>query len=146
MKLWSLLLVCLLSGCVKISKNNSSTSDTAIKRHYYNSWEQEIGYTQAIKVGNRLLISGLTSQGSTMEEQVKGIYKRLEGILKDYDTDTGRIVKEVVYTKDIEALKKAISIRKQFYQEGEYPTSSWIQIDRLFVKEFKVEIEFEVAL
>ena len=117
-----------------------------IVRKHYGSWEKDIGYAQVVQVGKTLYISGITSNGESMTEQVKGVYQRIESILNDYGTDTSRIVKEVVYTRDMEALKASIELRKSFFAEEQYPSSSWIQIDRLFLEEFMLEVEVEALL
>ena len=99
-----------------------------------------------VKIGNRLLISGLTSQGDTIEKQVSGIYKKLDSILKDYNTSPERVVKELVFVKSMEDFKTTMVLRKEFFSDQLYPSSSWIQVDRMFLDNLKVEIEFEVEL
>ena len=144
--IYALLLVIITSSCTTTQTDKYDNTVIPIERKHYGSWEKKIGYTQVVKVGNRLLISGLTGEGATMKEQVKSVYQTLEKILKDYNTDSSRIVKELVFTKDIEAFKSTIALRKTFYPRELYPSSSWIQVDRMFVESLMVEIEFEVEL
>lgn len=150
---WGFLLTLLLTGCIKVHKHESAKSNSdalksqsLVKRHYYNSYEKEIGFAAVVQVGNRLIVSGLTASGEDMEAQIKGIYGRLESILKDFGANSSNVVKEVIYTKNIEALKKNIATRKSFYAKQKYPASSWIQIDRLYLPEILIEVEFEVIL
>lgn len=104
--------------------------------------EDYIGYNHAIKVGKTVYISG-TVNGMTddMESQLKAIYKRLDETLKHYGITSQNVVREVVYTTNLEEFKKHIPMRKKFYKGGSYPTSSWVQVDRLFIPKLTVEIE-----
>ena len=140
------ILIIMASGCSVIQEPENNKTVIPIERKHYGSWEKMIGYAQVVKVGNRLLISGITGDGDTMEEQVKSVYQTTAKILKDYHTDSSRIVKELVFTKDIEAFKSTIALRKTFFPQELYPSSSWIQVDRMFVEPLMVEIEFEVEL
>lgn len=119
---------------------------TNVERYHSGSWEQDIGYTQAIRHGNILYVSGVVSGGETMEEQVTNVYREIQRILERFDADLDDIVKEVLYTTDIEATKQAIPARKEFFPNGIYPTASWVQIERLFSPGAMVEVEVEVML
>ncbi|WP_370981074.1 RidA family protein [Agaribacterium sp. ZY112] len=117
-----------------------------IERQHYNSWEKDLGYSQVVRVGNTLYVSGMTAQGVTLESQMRAIYKSLQRVLDDYKISSASVVKEVIYTRDIEALKKANSIRLAFYSDDQYPSSSWLQVEQLFLKDFLVEIEFVLVV
>ena len=50
------------------------------------------------------------------------------------------VVKETLYTTDIDTMKKYNYVRKEFYQ-GDYPAASWNQIDRLYRSTAKLEVD-----
>ena len=50
------------------------------------------------------------------------------------------VVKENVYTTDLEAFKKTKDVRKTFYGAN-LPASTWVEVRRLFLQTFVVEIE-----
>jgi enamine deaminase RidA (YjgF/YER057c/UK114 family) len=50
------------------------------------------------------------------------------------------VVKENLYTTDIEAMKKYNDVRKAFYK-GDFPAATWVQISRLYMADAKLEIE-----
>ncbi|MFT6507105.1 MAG: 2-iminobutanoate/2-iminopropanoate deaminase [Colwellia polaris] len=83
----------------------------AIERKNYFPWENDTGYSQVVKSDKTLYISGITSEKETFVEQVDDIYTIIKKILADYDVGTDAIVKEVIFTTDIEALKLAIPTR-----------------------------------
>ncbi|WP_171022271.1 RidA family protein [Thalassotalea litorea] len=135
----SLLLFCgiLLCGCV--------TTNPSIERKNYFPWENDTGYTQVVKNGNTLYISGITSEKASFENQVDDIYTNIKKILSDYNVGTDAIVKEVIFTTDIEKLKSAIPIRKAYF-DGKYPSSSWVEVKRLWSESHFLEVELVVVL
>jgi 2-iminobutanoate/2-iminopropanoate deaminase len=116
-------------------------ADRVIERKTYNPWENEIGYSQVVKAGNTLYISGIASNKPTLEQQVEEIYSTIQSILNDYDLDTSAIVKQVIYTTDIEAYNSLGAVRKKYFKANAYPSSTLVQIERLYSKEHMVEIE-----
>lgn len=117
-----------------------------IKRKHYGSWETDIGYTQVVQVGDVLYLAGVGGEGETLADQLDHIYQTIERILADYKATTRDIVKEVVYTTDMEQLTEAIPLRKKYFENGEYPSATWVQIDRLFLPKMLVEVEVTVQI
>ena len=60
--------------------------------------------------------------------------------MKAYGATFQNIVKENLYTTDIEAVKSYNEVRKAFYK-GDYPAATWVQISRLFMQQALVEVE-----
>ena len=104
------------------------------KKKYYggqfNQQDSSIGYTEAVLVDNVLYISGWLDKG-TIAEQLQGIYFNLGKILKAYGATYQNVVKETLFTTDMEAVKSNNEVRKVFYQ-GDYPAATWVQISRLY--------------
>ncbi|WP_286261897.1 RidA family protein [Thalassotalea atypica] len=122
-----------------------TTTDQVIERKSYHSWENDIGYSQVVKANNTLYISGITSEESTFENQLDDIYNTIKKILTDYNVGTNAIVKEVIFTTDIEKLKASNTTRKAHFSDR-YPASSWVEVKRLWSKSHLLEIEVVVAL
>lgn len=104
-----------------------------------NKQDTSAGYAQTLKVGDVLYISGTVAL--TIDEAgVKRLYSGLERSLKQYGLTFQHVVKENLYTTDIEAMKQFNYVRKQFYK-GDFPAATWLQITRLYMPEAKLEIE-----
>lgn len=131
----------LTGGCSSPGERLSS-----IERKHYGEHEAAIGYTQAVRKGNNLYLAGLTSEGETVADQLAGIYDTIEQILSDYGATTSDILTETIYTTDIEALKESIPVRKSYYPDNLYPAATWVQVEGLFLPNFKVEVEVMVQL
>ena len=106
--------------------------------------EPTYGYTQMVRVDIKLYLSGVTGMGP-MNESIESVYKRIEIVLKKAGADFSNVVKENLYTTDLDAVKSNNSIRLKYYN-GEYPAATWIQVDRLFQPEYNLEVEVIAVL
>ena len=106
--------------------------------------EDQMGYTHAIKTGNTLYISGTTGTG-TMKQQVASIMDDIQGTLQRYGATFKNVVRETVYTTNIDSFMAARSVRTPYYQ-GDFPTSTWVEVKRLFLPQFLVSIEITAVL
>jgi len=135
----------LLFFAVTISFKSIAQQKTAplVKEKWHwgnpNKQDTSAGYTQTVKVGDVLYISG-TVATELNEEGVKQLYSGLERSLKQYGLTFQHVVKENLYTTDIEAMKALNHVRKQFYK-GDFPAATWVQIVRLYMPEAKLEVE-----
>lgn len=117
--------------------------DKNIQKEKFNwgrgSQDTTAGYAQAVRVDNVIYISGTVSRDVT-PEGIRRVYENLERTLQHYGATFQNVVKENLYTTDIEAMKQYNSIRKAFYK-GDFPAATWIQISRLYMADAKLEIE-----
>ena len=113
-------------------------------------WEQAIGYSQAIRKGGTLYISGTVGanakgEPSDLDGQMKKAYEGIQKTLEHYNTDFSHVVAERIYTTDIDELIRSQPTRKQFYGDA-LPAATWVQVSRLYSPADKIEIELEVSL
>jgi enamine deaminase RidA (YjgF/YER057c/UK114 family) len=111
------------------------------KWHWDNPLRQDTsaGYVQTVKVDNILYISGAVAREVT-PEGITRVYTALERSLSAFGATFQNVVKENLYTTDMEAMKKHNDARKAFYK-GDYPAATWVQISRLFMHEARLEVE-----
>jgi enamine deaminase RidA (YjgF/YER057c/UK114 family) len=123
-----------ISGCASVAPQPQRACF-----HQNESIENDIGYCQALRVGNTLYISGVTGQGE-MSVAVRSVYGRLKQILGANGMSFANIVKENVFAKDLDAFIQSKEIRKEFYGQS-FPAATWVQVQRLYLPSFVVEIE-----
>lgn len=109
------------------------------KFHFGKDQDTTAGYAQAVKVDNVIYISGTVTTDIT-PENVKRVYATLERTLKHFGATFQNVVKENLYTTDIEAMKAVNDARKLFYN-NDFPAATWVQISRLYMPNAKLEIE-----
>jgi 2-iminobutanoate/2-iminopropanoate deaminase len=116
------------------------------KWHWDNKIKQDTtaGYAQVVKVDNVLYISGAVATEIT-PEGITNVYRALERSLKSFGATFQNVVKENLYTTDIEAMKKYNHARKAFYKK-DFPAATWIQVSRLYMPEAKLEVELVAHL
>ena len=124
----------------------ATASEVPLERHQLGGWEADIGYTGVVRDGDTLHVSGVPCRGADMPAAVRDCYGKLTKILQQFDADSSQVVKETVFTTDMDGLIKAIPERKTFFADGKYPAASWVQISRLFDAEAKLEVEWTVRL
>lgn len=135
----------MLSGCV-IHASDIAIDTQEVERHYFNDYEMDYGFAQVVQVGNTLYISGIPAGGKNMEEAMTLVYSRIADILKKYDATPSNIVKETVFTTDMEAFKATNAVRMSFFKDKKYPASTWVEISGLFDKGYLVEVEVVAQL
>ena len=108
--------------------------------HLYPDAEEKYGYSQAVEVGGTIYLSGTIGGGATMEEQVRAAYAKISMTLARFGATMKDVVKETVYTTDMEALDAANAVRKAAYG-GHAPAATWVQITRLLSKGALLEID-----
>lgn len=137
MKLHLLLcLGCLLAGSVTAAELLPPLQTDKFQR---GKSEDEYGYRGAVRVGNTLYISGNVGKGA-MPDAIRTAYGSLQQVLAHYGLGFQHVVKETVYTTQLDALKENRAVRREFYGK-EFPAATWVQIDRLFQPDYVIEVE-----
>jgi 2-iminobutanoate/2-iminopropanoate deaminase len=112
-------------------------------------WEEEYGYSQAVKVDGTIYVSGQVShydKGNIvglgdMQLQMRQAYANIEKVLAQYGATMGNIVDEVLFVTDMDAAFAARARCKQEVFSGNPVLASTIvQIQRLAFPELMVEI------
>ena len=123
----------LLSGCTAVGTAPRSCF------HRNEAAEVDVGYCQAIRIGNALYISGTAGQGP-MPSAMRSVYDRLRQTLAANGLTFADVVKENVYATDLDAFIQAKDIRKEFYGQAP-PAATWVQVQRLYTPALVVEVE-----
>ena len=129
---------------VFIASTTLMAQDNNIKKekwHWGNALQQDTsaGYVQVVKIENVLYISGAVARDVT-PEGITSVYQSLERSLKSFGATFQNVVKENLYTTDMEAMKKHNDARKAFYK-GDFPAATWMGVARLFMADAKLEVE-----
>jgi 2-iminobutanoate/2-iminopropanoate deaminase len=112
-------------------------------------WEDLYGYSQAVRVGDTVYLSGQVSHDDAgnffavgdMEAQMRKAYANIEKVLAGYGATLANLVEEVLYVTEMEAaFDAAVKCRREIF--GGFPevASTIVQIDRLAFPEFMIEI------
>jgi 2-iminobutanoate/2-iminopropanoate deaminase len=116
--------------------------------------EKELGFAQAVRSGNLLFVAGTCSIGldnapvaaGDFEGQLKHIYGLIRRALEAHGASFANVVKEVIYTKDIDALRAALPARAEIYAGAAPPAATWIEVSRFLRADYLLEIEVTAEL
>jgi enamine deaminase RidA (YjgF/YER057c/UK114 family) len=116
---------------------------------HQNGYEKDFGYSQAVLIDKTLYVSGTVAVDANgrlvapgdMAGQLRAVYANLKRTLEAHHLDFQGVVKETIYTTDMDALLKASDQRFEYYDKERLPAVSWVQVQRLVDPGFLVEIE-----
>jgi enamine deaminase RidA (YjgF/YER057c/UK114 family) len=113
-------------------------------------WEQEYGYSQAVKVGDTIYLSGQVSHDDKgnivgpgdMQMQMRQAYANVQKVLAQYRATMANIVDEVLFVTDMDAAYAArVKCRQEVFSGNPVVTSTIVQIQRLAFPELMIEIK-----
>jgi len=128
----------LASGCATTAPPIASKA-TSECFHVNTAVETEIGYCEAVRVGNTLYVSGSVGNGE-MPLAIKRAYATLQKTLQARGLSFKNVVKETVFATDLDAFIQNKEVRKQFYGDNT-PAATWVQVSRLYQPTYVVEVE-----
>ena len=112
-------------------------------------WEEEYGYSQAVKVGDTIYISGQVSHDDKgkivgrkeMEAQMRQAYTNIKNVLAQYGATIDNVVEEVLFVTDMDAaFAAATKCRREVFSGTPIVASTIVQIQRLAYPELMIEI------
>ena len=145
-------LACLLTqGCEKPPE----PPVPRIKQVFHlNPFEKDFGYSQAVLIDKTLYISGSVAADASgrlvapgdMAGQMRAAYSNIRRTLEAHGANFDEVVKETIYTTNMDELLKASDLRFEYYDKERLPTTSWVQVQRLVDPGFLVQIEVVAEL
>ena len=133
-------------ACVCLMPSCATTRAPLAKQcfHLDADIETQIGYCQAVRIGHTLHISGSVGKGE-MPAAMRSAYNELRSTLQANGLGFGDVVKENVYTTDLDAFIKNKDVRKEYYGK-DFPAATWVQVQRLYTPAFVVEVELTAEI
>lgn len=117
--------------------------------NYRPAIENALAFSQVVKSGPFLFIAGVLSmdrQGNcigpgNMALQVQTVYSQLEEILAEQGVTFEQVVRETIYTTDLQALSAAAPLRARFFHTSRGPAATWVEVRGLYRPEYLLEVE-----
>jgi len=112
-------------------------------------WEEEYGYSQAVKVGDTIYLSGQVSHDDKgnvlgegdMEVQMRATYANVEKVLAQYGATMENVVDEIVFVTDMDAAFAArVKMKQEVFSGSPVLASTIVQISRLAFPQLMIEI------
>ncbi len=112
-------------------------------------WEKEYGYSQAVKVGDTIYLSGQVSHDDKgnvlgegdMEVQMRAAYANIGKVLAQYGATMENVVDEMLFVTDIDAAFAArVKMKQEVFSGSPVLGSTIVQIQRLAFPQLMIEI------
>jgi 2-iminobutanoate/2-iminopropanoate deaminase len=112
-------------------------------------WEKEYGYSQAVKVGDTIYLSGQVSHDDRgnivglrdMEAQMRQAYTNIQKVLAQYGATIDNVVDELLFVTDMDAaFAAAVKCRAEIFSGTPVVASTIVQIQRLAFPDLMIEI------
>ncbi|HSI87497.1 MAG TPA: RidA family protein [Pyrinomonadaceae bacterium] len=125
-------------------------------REHYSSgakWETVVGYSRAVRVGDRIYVTGTTATDENSEIVVKGDPYRqavqcilnIERALKHFDASLDNVVRTRMFVTDITRWEEFGRAHGEFFRDI-MPATTMVEVSRLIDPDMLIEIEADAEL
>ncbi|SEK39313.1 Enamine deaminase RidA, house cleaning of reactive enamine intermediates, YjgF/YER057c/UK114 family [Aquimarina amphilecti] len=108
-------------------------------------WEDIVGYSRAIKIGNIIEISGTTAPGRNEYEQTVAIIENIKKVLEGLDASLDNVIRTRIYCTDITQWEKIGKAHGEYFGKIK-PVTSMVEVSKLIDPSILVEIEFSAIV
>lgn len=113
-------------------------------------WENSVGYSRAVKVGNQIFVSGTTSvdnEGNVIGkndayEQTKFVLQKIAFVLRDLESSLNDVVRTRIFATNISDWEKIGKAHGEFFGDIK-PAATMVEVNKLINDDLLVEIEVD---
>lgn len=113
-------------------------------------WENSVGYSRAVKVGNQIFVSGTTSvdnEGNVIGkndayEQTKFVLQKIAFVLRDLESSLNDVVRTRIFVTNISDWEKIGKAHGEFFGDIK-PAATMVEVNKLINDDLLVEIEVD---
>jgi len=111
-------------------------------------WEDIVGYSRAVKIGNIIEVTGTVAAGDDSKlvggdnayEQTKYIIQKIEKVLKKAGASLKDVVRTRMFVTDISRWEEYGRAHGEFFKDIK-PCTTMVEISALIAPEYLIEIE-----
>ena len=116
-------------------------------------WEDIVGYSRAVKIGNIVEVTGTVASGENGEVigegdaylQTKYIYQKIEAVLERAGAEMKDVVRVRMFVTDISRWQEYGRAHSEFFKEIK-PCNTMVEINALIEPGYLIEIEATAIL
>ena len=116
-------------------------------------WESVAGYSRALRVGDRVYVSGTTATGDDGEihgigdaaAQTRRCIENVRTALQALGADLAQVVRTRIYVVDIKNWEPVAKVHGEYFGEA-LPATTMVEVSGLITPEVLVEIEAEAVV
>lgn len=108
-------------------------------------WEEQVGYSRAVRVGDHVWVSGTTGAGVGPAEQTRSALERIGAALAEAGAELSDVVRTRIFVTDITAWPQIGAEHRRVFGEIR-PAATMVQVAALIAPELCVEIEVDAVV
>ena len=116
-------------------------------------WEDIVGYSRAVKVGNVIEVTGTVAVGDNGQvvgknnayEQTKYVYQKIEKVLKQAGASMKDVVRVRMFVTDITLWEEYGRAHSEFFKQIK-PCNTMVEVSALIEPDYLIEIEATAML
>lgn len=116
------------------------------------AWEEIVGYSRAVRVGNVVEVSGTTAVDNGAVTGLHDYYKqthfilgKIEKALKESGCEMKDVIRSRIYVCDISKWEDVAKAHAEFFKDIK-PASTMVEVSKLIAPELLVEIEVSALI
>lgn len=116
-------------------------------------WEDVVGYSRAVKIGNLIEVTGTVAVdennnlvgGNNAYEQAKFIIQKIEAVLQKAGGSLNDVVRTRMFVTDISRWEEYGKAHGEFFKDIK-PCTTMVEVSKLISPEYLIEIEATAIL
>ena len=115
-------------------------------------WEDIIGYSRAVKIGNVVEISGTTASSDNgivgkndLYAQTKFILEKVSGVLKEAGADMQDVIRTRMFLTNISQWEEAARAHGEYFKDIK-PVTTMVEVSKLIDDDMLIEIEVSAII
>jgi enamine deaminase RidA (YjgF/YER057c/UK114 family) len=110
-------------------------------------WEDKVGYSTAVKIGNLIEISGTTASDGDQIIGINDVYtqtifilNKIKSVIENEGGNMSNVIRTRMYVTDIEKWEEAGRAHNEFFSNIK-PATTMVEVSRLIHPDMLIEIE-----
>jgi enamine deaminase RidA (YjgF/YER057c/UK114 family) len=117
------------------------------------AWEDRLGYSRAVRVGNMVFVAGTTAVNEYGEvvgradsyEQTRYAFEKIERALKEAGAELKHVVRTRMYLSDIRCWENVGKAHAEIFADIR-PAATMVEVNHLIHPDLMIEIEVEAVI
>jgi enamine deaminase RidA (YjgF/YER057c/UK114 family) len=111
----------------------------------HSPFEDQVGYSRAVRVGPLVVVAGTTAPGEGIAAQTRAALERIESALAEAGAALSDVVRTRMYVTDISQWQSVAEIHAEFFGAIR-PVATMVEVAALIAPDLLVEIEVDAYL